>query len=226
MDISWGITKDTHSTEENDSNRNTKRRRVDAGHKKKVYELDDESMIYTVGTQVHFTAQINNDTVEALIKEITKVVENNVPKYGSKDAQKKVNITYIVDSPGGSVTAVLKFVDFISMVREKQPHIEFTSIITGMAASAGTTMCVIADHRCMTRNAFAMIHELSTGSQGKYTQLVSYIEFTKTMHKKLVDIYMRVFDGTKERLEDLLKTESWFDAEGYQALGLVTEIKG
>ena len=223
MDIHWGIARNEQLSSNTSKN---KRMRVDAGHKKKVYELDDESMIYTVGTQVHFTAQINNDTIEALIKEITKVVEDNVPKFGAKDSTKKVNITYIVDSPGGSVTAVLKFVDFISMVREKQPHIEFTSIITGMAASAGTTMCVVADHRCMTRNAFAMIHELSTGNQGKYTQLVSYIEFTKTMHKILVRIYMTVCNRSEAELEDLLKTESWFDAEGYKALGFVTEIKG
>ena len=220
MDIYWGNTKNASTAPEHKN----KRQRVDAGHKKKVYELDDESMIYSVGTQVHFTAQINNDTIEALIKEITKVVNENLPKFGSKE--EKTNITYIVDSPGGSVTAVLKFVDFISMVKAKHSHIEFTSIITGMAASAGTIMCVIADNRYMTKNAFAMIHELSTGNQGKYTQLVSYIEFAKTMHNTLINIYMKVCDKSKEELEDLLKTESWFDAEGYKALGFVSEIKG
>ena len=42
MDIQWGMTQDAPSSTERNNN---KRKRVDAGHKKKVYELDDESMI-------------------------------------------------------------------------------------------------------------------------------------------------------------------------------------
>lgn len=220
MDIYWGIRNHSYN-----SDNVSKKRKLDLdGHKKKIYEVGEETMIYSVGTQVHFTAEINNETIEALIKEVTKVVNENLPKFGTKD--EIITITYIVDSPGGSVTAVLKFVDFISMVKAKHPYVEFASIITGMAASAGTIMCVIADKRYMTKHAFAMIHELSTGNMGKYTQLISYSEFIKTMHNKLVEIYMKVFDDDKQKLEDLLKTESWFDADAYQKLGFVSELKG
>ena len=121
---------------------------VDNG-KKRIMEVDDE-LIYSVGTEVHFTADINNDTIETMIKEITKVIHEKKDSYHTKDD--KLVITYIVDSPGGSVTAVLKFVDFIRLVREKHTELEFVSIATGLVASAGTIMCIVADKRYITKN--------------------------------------------------------------------------
>lgn len=226
MDLFWGITDNAHFKGGYDPEPEPKRRRTGyANSGKRLFELnDDNKMIYSVGSQVHFTAEINNETIEALIKEVTKVVNDNLPKFGAKD--EKITLTYIVDSPGGSVTAVLKFVDFISMVKLKHPHIEFVSIITGIAASAGTIMCAVADKRAMTRNAFAMIHELSSGNMGKYTQLISYSEYIKTMHNKLASIYVTHCGIDREKLEELLMRETWFDAEAYKELGFVDEIKG
>lgn len=222
MDIYWGVPRNSVS---NESSR--KRRRISydepSDKKKKLFEFEDE-LIYSVGTQVHFTAEINQDTIETLIKEITKVVNDNLPKFGTKK-EEKVTIQYIVDSPGGSVTSVLKFVDFIRLVKERHPHIEFHSIITGMAASAGTIMCIIADKRFITKHAFAMIHELSSGNMGSYTKLMSYTDFLNKMHNALLDIYLGKCSQDKESLEALLLKESWFTAEQYMELGFVDEIK-
>jgi ATP-dependent protease ClpP protease subunit len=221
MDLYWGYRNHGYQIKNRMTN---KYRGVIGGQKRKMYELDDDSLIYSIGTQVHFTAEINNDTIEALIKEITKVVNENLPKFGATD--EKVTITYIVDSPGGSVTSVLKFVDFISMVKNKHKHIEFASIITGLAASAGTIMCVIADRKYMTKHAFAMIHELSSGNAGGYTKLLSYSKFIESMHNKLTSIYLNNCKLDKEKLEDLLMRETWFDANQYMELGFIEDIKG
>ena len=83
--------------------------------KKRIMEIDDE-LIYSVGTEVHFTGEINSDTIETVIKEITKVINDKKDGYHSNDD--KLTITYIVDSPGGSVTSILKFVDFIRIKRK------------------------------------------------------------------------------------------------------------
>lgn len=193
----------------------------------KIDELEEDRMIYALGTQIHFTAQINSHTIERLIKVFTKVIKENIPKFGVKLQKGEfIDIDYIVDSPGGSVTSVLKFVDFMKMVKHKHPYFRFNSIITGMVASAGTTMSVIADRRYMTENAFAMIHELSSGTGGKYTEMMSYAGFLSKMHVRLVDIYLEHNHLiTKEKLELLLMKESWFGAEEYKQLGFVDYIK-
>lgn len=211
MELTWGM-KRKHEHDDEDSDKVVKKRKLNI----------DNELIYSIGNEIHFTDGVNKTTIEKIIKLMTEIIHNHEKKH--KNDNKKLKITYIVDSPGGSVTAVLKFVDFIKLAKKKYPYVEFTSIATGMVASAGTTMCVVADKRLMTKHAYAMIHELSSGSYGKYTQLMTYSDFLKIMHNTLLDIYMAVAKISREEMEVLLSKESWFDAEGYMTLGLVDGI--
>lgn len=189
--------------------------------KPKLVTYDDE-MIYAIGTEVHFTADINKENIETIIKKITKIIHKNKNKYS--DSDEKLRIAYIVDSPGGCVTSILKFVDFINMVKKKYPWVEFQSIATGLVASAGTIMCVVADKRMMTKNAHAMIHELSSGSSGKFTHLMSYSKFLTSLHDTLMNIYLKGTNLNKDQLEKLLSTETWFNSQEYLEHGFVDEI--
>ncbi len=190
--------------------------------KKSKFEIDN-SLIYAIGKEVHFTGGINQDSIERVIKLFTKIIYEHEKKH--PNLKKKLNIVYIIDSPGGSVTSILKFVDYVKMTKKKYPHITYTSVINGMAASAGTIMAVTADHRKMTKNAFAMIHELATnGGGGKYTHITSYGKHLTNMHNTLLDIYMTVAKNTRSEVEVLLKDESWYTAKEYLELGFVDEI--
>ncbi len=191
--------------------------------KKSKFEIDN-SLIYAIGKEVHFTGGINQDSIERVIKIFTKIIYEYELKHKS-GGKKKLDIVYIIDSPGGSVTSILKFVDYIKMTKKKYPYITYTSIINGMAASAGTIMAVTADRRKMTKNAFAMIHELATnGGGGKYTHITSYGKHLTNMHNTLLDIYMTVAKNTRSEVEELLKNESWYTAKEYQELGFIDEI--
>ena len=145
-------------------------------------------------------------------------------KQGYHSSDDKLVITYIVDSPGGCVDSILKFVDFLTLARTKYPYVEFVSIITGFTASAGTIMALVADKRYMTRNASAMIHELSSGSSGMFTHLDSYMKHLKTIHDKLVTVYLDNSKMKKSQVEALLKDETWYDAKAYLKAGFVDKI--
>ena len=180
-------------------------------------------LIYTVNNEVHFTAGVDKDSIEEVIKQISMIISSNKKKY--ENTTDTLNITYIVDSPGGSVLSILKFVDFIYTAKKKFPFVRFTSVITGLVASAGTIMCVIADKRVMMPHGYAMIHELSSGNSGKYTHIVSHSKFLDQLHNCLADIYMNnKFNGSRKELELLLKDESWYNATDYKNIGLVDEI--
>jgi ATP-dependent protease ClpP protease subunit len=203
----------------------------------------DESIFAAGDREIHFNAEIDGDTITRFKKLISNVVsdskdqlvkfndDGNVPQGRENDPD--VMITYIVNSPGGSVHDVLDFVDYINFLRKTYCNIKFTSIITGMVASAGTVMCVIADHRHMTRYAYAMIHELSTGlSRTNYTKIQTHADFIKDVHNDLVSIYQnyRGIDPSdivsKTDLETLLRNESWMDAYKYKSHGFVEEVIG
>ena len=184
-----------------------------------------DKMIYRIHNEIHFCEGINNATMEIMIRKISKIIEKNHNKYKDyKEGDEKLKITYIVNSQGGSVTAVLRFVDFIKLVRKKYPFVEFTSIITGIVASAATIMCIVADKRHMTPNSTAMVHELSSFNGGKFTHMMSYSEFLINLHETLANIYLEKCKCTKEELEELLMKESWFLAQKYLELGFIDEI--
>jgi len=183
----------------------------------------EENQVYTIGNEIHFTCGITKETVQELIRQITQMIHDHKKKSGAQPD--KLNIVYIVDSPGGAVTSVLKFVDFVGIVKKKYDFVEFTSIITGMVASAGTIMSLAADKRYMTKNAHAMIHELSSGTSSKYTEFISYVKYLEKLHNRLVDIYCDKTGKSREDVEELLKNETWFSAKQYLKHGFVHEIK-
>jgi len=182
----------------------------------------ESDTIYTVGTEIHFNSEINRISIAQLIKEITKLIKDHKNKY--VDTENKLQIVYIVDSLGGHCTSVLKFVDFIKIQKKKNPFIEFISIATGLVASAGTIMCSVADKRLMTGNAYAMIHELSSGNNGSYSHLLSYTNHLTNLHDTLTNIYLEKCKVSKDELETLLKNETWFTAKQYLEYGFIDEI--
>lgn len=176
--------------------------------------------IYRIGNEIHFTSGINAESIQQVIKEMTQIIN----KHEKKNKNKTLEITYVVDSGGGSVTSVLKFVDFINLVKTKYPKCRFTSIVTGMVASAGTIMAIVADERHMTKYSHAMVHELSSGTQNKYTHFMSYSKFLEKLHNCLVDIYMAKTKLEKNEVEEIMNKETWYSAEEYMAKGFVDKI--
>jgi ATP-dependent protease ClpP protease subunit len=198
-------------------------------HKSKRSKIENNSCnhgvagIFVIGNEIHFSCGIDKDTIQDIINKMCVLIDDHKNKFKNGDPEDLV-ITYIVDSPGGSVTSVLKFVDYLNIVRKQHPFVKFHSIVSGMSASAGTIMAIVADKRSITKHAHAMIHELSAGRQSKYTELRSYMNFLDKLHNTLIDIYSQVTKKSREELDVLLRGEPWYSAEEYKKLGFVEEV--
>ncbi len=201
-----------------------------------------EKSIFIAGkNEIHFNAQVDGDSITRIKKLISIIIDENKRKLVKFDADGKIPaerendpkfvITYIVHSPGGSVHDVLDFVDYIALLKSTFANIRFTSIITGMVASAGTIMCVIADKKQMTRFAYAMIHELSTGlGRNNYTRLNTHAKFLSHLHDTLLTIYQESrnisINDKKEmkKLKKLLLKETYMTAEQYKKRKFIDEV--
>ena len=196
--------------------------------------------IYIIGdSEIHFTAEVDDKHIERLKKLIAKVVMRNKKKLRTesggddfiRDDGDDFTITYVVNSPGGRVSSVMGLVDYFNVLKNKYKNLKFHSIATGCVASAGTIMCVVADKKTITRNTFAMIHELS-GSPGytNYTKLQSHAEYTRKLHETIVRLYLTNIGqdpNNKEHVEELerkLHRESWLSAEEYKNLGFADNV--
>lgn len=209
----------------------------------KFMNRKDDRIYVTGETVVHFTCGVSDDTIEKIKRKMSLIIQSKEDELvlRSKDEDddeneddseyKTVTITYIVNSRGGSVSSVLSFVDFLRNVRATYKNIKFVSIITGLAASAGSTMCIAADERKMTKYAFAMIHEtqihLNQAHFGS-TEFQEYANYIKKVDKTFVEIYLdNVGKYTKKNIKELqlrLLNTSWLSSNEYLEYGFVDEI--
>ena len=205
------------------------------------YHLDPyEKNVYIAGeNEIHYNADVNDESITRFNKLVSIIVEDNKDKLvkydkdGSNpdDKREPFTITYIVNSGGGVISSVLTLIDYIGYLRCTYANIRFTSIITGMAASCGTIMAIIADKKQMTRFAAAMVHELSVGlPRTSYTKVMTHSEFVHNLHDILVTIYQegRGIDPSdkekRDELERLLQRETWMTAQQYKDNGFIDEI--
>jgi ATP-dependent protease ClpP protease subunit len=187
------------------------------------HDVRRNEMIYSVGTEIYFTSNVSRESIEYVIKLTTNVIQKHSDDFYDND--NKLTVTYVVDSPGGDLDAILKFVDFLDRMRKKYEFIEFVSVGTGMIASAGTIMCIVADRRYITKHCKAMVHELATRLSGKYTEIKSAAKLMESSHQDIISIYKEKTGLKVKVLEEIMMRETWFTATEYLELGFVDEIK-
>jgi ATP-dependent Clp endopeptidase proteolytic subunit ClpP len=160
-----------------------------------------------------FCDGVNWETVRAAIVELNKL-SRRFPKEG---------LTVTVNSPGGSVIAGLALYDHIRELSARGHHM--TVKVRGMAASMGGILLQSGDTRVIGEEATVLIHEVSSGTMGKVSDMEDDLNRSKHLWDKLVKILAK-----KSRLtEDEIKKKSykfdwWLDAEETVKLGFADKI--
>jgi ATP-dependent Clp endopeptidase proteolytic subunit ClpP len=133
-------------------------------------------------------------------------------------------IELVIDTPGGNVFDGLALFDFIQSLRENGHHV-ITSTV-GMAASMGGVLLQAGDERVAGRNSFMLIHEVSSGAQGKVADIEDQVAFTKVLQAKLVTLLAERSTMTVQQIKrKWVKTDWWLDAEQMLALGFIDRIR-
>lgn len=172
-----------------------------------------------------------------------RVIENNVYFYGDvsesnaldlnsalravdmklKSAATVLDVTPVIklhiNSYGGSLFAGLATVDTIRSLNS-----EVHSIIDGAAASAATIISCSCTKRSIGKYSKMLIHQLSSGMYGKYTELEDDMENNKHLMETIKAIYKEYTKVPMKKLNEILKHDLWFDSKTCLALGLVDEI--
>jgi ATP-dependent Clp protease protease subunit len=175
---------------------------------------------------VFFTSEVDTDSIDLLLNEITKIADKSSSSSLSGRAGKDgpVRVTLYVDSPGGMIKDIFKFVDYVRILR-RRGRIHLTTVIVGLAASAATIMASMGDVRYVTSSSTCMIHELSAGNYGTFTHLTSEMKNIKHLHDTIVDIYVSANSKvTRESLSDMLLKETWFTSQEYVEAGFADSI--
>ena len=118
------------------------------------------------------------------------------------------NITMIIDSPGGDITAGFHLFDTILWLRNEGHHV--TTIANGMAASMGGVLLQAGSHRIMTPQSSMLIHEAQFGTFGSFGQVEDQVDYVKKLQDRILDILAERSTLSKVQIRTRWKRKNWW----------------
>jgi ATP-dependent Clp protease, protease subunit len=132
-------------------------------------------------------------------------------------------ILLVINSPGGSVDAGFAIWDQAKLIRSP-----ITTLVTGLAASFGSILSLLADkgRRFCTTNARIMIHQPLIGGviRGQATDLEIHArEITKTKDD-IIKVYTDATGKSYEEISKSIDRDCWLSAQEAKDFGLIDKI--
>ncbi len=132
------------------------------------------------------------------------------------------DITFYINSPGGSVSDGMAIYDAMQMVKSdiKTICIGRCSSMAAVLLSGGTK-----GKRFITPNSEIMIHEVSSFNMGKIGELKINYEHSNTLNERIIKLLSNNTGKTiKQVRHDIELKDRWFTAEEALKYGLVDKI--
>lgn len=162
-----------------------------------------------------FYSAVNGDSVKACMRDLGA--------WSRREPGRPFRLVF--NSPGGSVIDGFALFDYIAELKTLDHAVE--TVALGYAASMGGILLQAGDKRVIGRNAYMLIHEISSGAFGKFSEMEDELKFVQRLQEKALDILAeRSTMNTKEIKRKWKKTDWWLDADEALALGFVDEIRG
>jgi ATP-dependent protease ClpP protease subunit len=203
-----------------------------SGSATNAFHDKEKPNIRRIENTIYFSDRITYQTVHELncmLHQVEMDIMDDV-KLAEGDAKKtKAKMVDVVIEPkpiilqitthGGLVHAAFSVVDTIRSLR-----VPVHTVVSGYVASAGTLISLAGKRRFITPNSFMMIHEIRSGFWGRYSDVrVEQENLTKLM-EHITRYYVDKTRITRERLAEMLRTDTDLNATECLELGLVDVI--
>lgn len=179
-----------------------------------------DSAIQTEGNHVYFYKVVDTDSVLELNK-VLQQITNKLLKASMDIGNGKPTIYLHINTPGGSVFDGIAAMDTIIRLKKK---INIVSVIDGCCASAGTFISLVATKRIMHEHSYMLIHQLSNGLWGKYSELKDEMKNSDELMSMIKDVYEEYTNVPSDKLEEILEHDIWWNSKKCLKHGLVDEI--
>ena len=179
----------------------------------------DNNRVESSNNTIYFYSEVSRPHILTLNKSISNLQVNLTNRAYTLGNEDPGSIFLKINSYGGSVFAGFAAVDYI-----KGSEVPVCTIIEGCAASAATIMSVVGARRQIREHSFMLIHQLSSGMWGKYSELQDDMKNSDLLMKTIKNIYIEHTKIPKAQLAKMLKHDLWWDAKTCLKYGLVDEI--
>lgn len=133
----------------------------------------------------------------------------------------KKDIKLYINSPGGSVYDGLAIIDTMNYI---EPDVQTIGI--GLQASMGAMLLAngAKGKRFALPNARIMIHQPSSGTEGKITDQEIMLKEGIYLKKRLIEIMARNTGQKADRVERDMDRDNWMSVEEALAYGLIDKV--
>lgn len=180
-------------------------------HPSKINEKMDALLLEN--RRIFLSDAVDNESSSAIIRQLWYLELTNPGK----------PITFVINSPGGSVDAGFAIWDQVKMITSP-----VTTLVTGIAASMGSvlSLCAAPGKRYATPNARIMIHQPMIGGviKGQATDLEIQAKEILKMRARLVDLYVQATGKDVAVIDLAIDRDTWLTAQEAKDYGLIDQI--
>lgn len=157
------------------------------------------------------TGEVNDDSAAVAVAQLLYLE--------AQDPEKE--ISFYINSPGGSVTAGLAIVDTMRHVR-----CPVATTAVGLAASMGAVLLAAGEkgRRRMLPNAEVMIHQPLGGAEGQTTDVLIRARRMERMKERLLDLMTEFTGREREKLAADMERDCFLDAQEAVDYGQADEV--
>lgn len=190
-----------------------------------IVSAGSSDRVDSLGSKIFFYSSVVEDKILDLNKHLHeisgKMAARNFENSLGDNALITTPIMLHIKSYGGSVFAGLAAMDTIIDIKKRVP---VYTIVEGCAASAGTFLSCVGTKRYMRKHAWLLIHQLSSGFWGKYSEIKDEVENLDRLMETIKKIYKENTKVPMKELDGILKRDIWWDAQTCLKYGLIDEI--
>lgn len=139
------------------------------------------------------------------------------------DSQDHADISFYINSPGGSVYDGLAIVDTMNLIKS-----DVATYGVGLQASMGAILLASGEKgkRYMLPHAKTMIHQPSSGTKGKVTDMEIDLKESLAVKKETIELLAKATGQDPEKIKSDMERDYWMTPTEAKAYGLVDHVIG
>src|SRR6056300_1585126 len=175
-------------------------------NKDKDEEEEEVEVCKVIGNEMYFVGDISPENNLEFLEKF-KRLESTLLKMAADLHGYTPEIRIHICSDGGDL-----FSGFSLMNHIEKSRVKVVTIADGSCCSAATFFLLGGRERRISRNAFILIHQLSTGHYGKYEEMKDELRTCDKLMEQIRNVYKAKTNIPEKKLNKLLKHDIYLEA--------------
>ena len=182
-------------------------------------EQEENDYIKVIGNELLFYGDVDRENTLEFVEKFKKLEIELLKKMAELVGYEPMIRVHIM-SEGGDVYAGLNIMNVLERSRVK-----VVTIAQGACCSAATFVLLGGKERRMGKNAYLLIHQISTEMWGSFNYLKHELKSTDKLMKMLKDMYLSKTKIPEAKFKSLMKKDIYLPPDKCLKYGIVSEIE-